>query len=71
MIEGLITQAGAPSRQISDDARVVASQGLNRLKERFDKQVANSKGLDELTVLHLKDVSQRIERFQNRVSTGR
>src|SRR6185503_11167904 len=57
MIEALITQAGAPSRQISDDARVVANQGLIRLKARFDQQAANSKGLDELTVLHLKDIS--------------
>lgn len=71
MIDGLVLQAGAPSRAIADDARVVASQGLDRLKARFDKQIANSKGLDELTVLHLKDVSQRIARFQNRVITGR
>jgi hypothetical protein len=71
MIEGLITQAGAPSRQISDDARVVASQGLVRLKDRFDKQIAAPKGLDELTLLHLKDVSQRIDRFQKRIATGR
>ncbi len=71
MVEGLILQAGAPSRAIADDARVVASQGLARLKARFDKQIAASKGLDELTLLHLKDVSQRIARFQNRVVTGR
>jgi hypothetical protein len=71
MINALIVQAGAPSRAISDDVRMVASQGLVRLKARFDAQIKDSKGLDETTVLHLKDVSGSIGRFQARVVTGR
>ena len=67
MIEGLIMQAQAPGGMISDDVRVIASQGLNRLKLRFDKQIANAKKLDELTVLHLKDISDRIGRYQKRL----
>jgi hypothetical protein len=71
MVNGLILQAGAPSRAIADDVRVVCSQGLARLKVRFDEQAKNSKGLDEMTVLHLKDMSASIDRFQKRVLTGR
>ena len=71
MVNALITQAGAPSRAIADDIRVVCAQGLARLKARFDEQAKNSKGLDEMTVLHLKDLSSNIDRFQKRVVTGR
>jgi hypothetical protein len=71
MVNGLIVQAGAPSRAIADDIRVVCSQGLERIKARVDAQLKASKGLDEMTVLHLKDMSANIERFQKRVLTGR
>jgi hypothetical protein len=71
MVNGLILQAGAPSRAIADDVRVVCSQGLSRLKVRFDDQAMNGKGLDEMTVLHLKDMSASIDRFQKRVLMGR
>jgi hypothetical protein len=71
MVNALITQAGAPSRAIADDIRAVCSQGLVRLKARFDSQVKSGKGLDEMTLIHLKDLSASIERFQNRVVTGR
>ena len=70
MIEGLVTQATARQGMLNDDVRVVASQGLNRLKLRFDQQIAKPKGLDELTLLHLKDVSDRIGRFQKRIAVN-
>ncbi len=71
MVNGLIVQAGAPSRAIADDVRVVCSQGLARLKVRFDEQAKNGKALDEMTLLHLKDMSANIDRFQKRILMGR
>lgn len=71
MVNGLIVQAGAPSRAIADDIRVVCSQGLVRIKARVDAQLKATQGLDEMTVLHLKDMSANIDRFQKRVLTGR
>ncbi len=71
MVNGLIIQAGAPSRAIADDVRVVCSQGLVRLKARFDAQALAGKKLDEMTLLHLKDMSASIDRFQKRVLMGR
>ncbi|MCH7945860.1 MAG: zinc-dependent metalloprotease, partial [Armatimonadetes bacterium] len=70
MVEGLITQAGARDGYISDDVRMVASQALVGLKKRFDSQASNSGTLDELTVLHLKDVSDRIGRYLKRQVVG-
>ncbi|HXH61297.1 MAG TPA: zinc-dependent metalloprotease, partial [Fimbriimonadaceae bacterium] len=70
MVEGLITQASAPNGLINDDVRVIAAAGLARLKVRFDKQIATPKGLDEITILHLKDISAQIGRFQKRTMVG-
>ena len=70
MVEGLITQAGARAGYVSDDVRMVASQALVVLKKRFESQAGNSGALDELTVLHLKDVSDRIGRYLARQVVG-
>ena len=71
MVNGLITQAGAPPRAISDDVRAVCSQGLVRLKSRYDAQIKSGKALDETTMVYLKDTSATIGRFLDRVATGR
>ncbi|MCH8977974.1 MAG: zinc-dependent metalloprotease, partial [Armatimonadetes bacterium] len=70
MVEGLIAQAGARDGYVNDDVRMVASRGLVRLKKRFDAQSGKIGGLDELTVLHLKDVSDRIGRYLTRQVVG-
>lgn len=70
MIDGLIKQASAPTGAINDDARVAASQGLVRLKKRFDDQVAIPSGLDAATLLHCKEISDRLQRYQERQVTG-
>jgi hypothetical protein len=62
-INGLITQAGAPQGAISEDVRMLSSDVLRRLSARFAAQYENSKSLDEMTRVHLRDTRESIERF--------
>ncbi|MCH7905143.1 MAG: zinc-dependent metalloprotease [Armatimonadetes bacterium] len=71
MTESLIDQASAPDGFISDDVRVIAAQGLKRLKIRMTKQVEDADGMDEMTVMHLTDMADRIDRYMKRQISGR
>jgi len=72
LLSGLMLQAGAPEGAINDDVRVIASDALRRLDNRFVAQIHNPKGMDELSVLHLKDSHEMLQRFFSRnVSSSR
>jgi len=63
MLSALMTQAGAPQGAISDDVRVIANDSLRRLDGRMIVQLKATKGLDEITYLHLKDSHDMLQRF--------
>jgi hypothetical protein len=68
--EALITQAGAPAGLINADAKVVANATLKRLKDRFDAELSNKRSSsNEITKLHLKEMSDSIGRFLSRSLT--
>ena len=69
MIDSLVMQASAPGGFVSEDLRTIASQALVRLRTRFVAQAKDSDGLDEMTVLHLKDAADRIDRYLKRIVT--
>ena len=63
MLSGLMTQAGAPQGAISDDVRIIANDALHRIDGRMVSQLKAPKGLDEITVLHLRDSHDMLQRF--------
>jgi len=68
-LSGLMIEAGAPEGAINDDVRVIASDSLHRLDGRIVAQIHNPSRLDEITLLHLKDSHDSLQRFFNR-NTG-
>lgn len=71
-VSALITQAGAPQGAINDDVRMLASEGLQRLSHRMAGQLTHAKGLDGMTLAHLRDAKQTIDRFlARRMSVAR
>jgi hypothetical protein len=62
-ISALITQAGAATGSISEDARMLASDTLRKLAAKMTAQLKNPKGLDSLTVMHLRDSKEQINRY--------
>ncbi len=66
LLNGLMTQAGAPSGAINEDVRVIASDTLRRLDNRIAVQIRTPKGLDEMSLLHLKDSHETLQRFFGR-----
>ncbi|MFY9233716.1 MAG: zinc-dependent metalloprotease [Fimbriimonadaceae bacterium] len=65
-LSGLMTQAGASQGAISDDVRVVAVDSLKGLSASIGRQLKQSKKLDRLTVLHLRDSKAAVDRFLSR-----
>jgi hypothetical protein len=70
-LNGLMVQAGANHGAVSEDVRMLASDALRRLSARFGKQLQTTKGLDALTVVHLKEAKETTDRFLARQSVGR
>lgn len=65
-IQSLVAQASAPAGSVSDDVRVVCSQGLGRLQTRIKGQLSKPAGLDDMTILHLRDIADQIDRYMKR-----
>ncbi len=65
-VSALIVQAGAPQGQIAEDVRMLASDSLRRLSARFGSQLHSKANLDEMTVIHLRDTKDQMDRFLNR-----
>ncbi len=71
-LNALMTQAGAAPGGVNEDVRMLASDSLRRLSARFGAQLKASKGLDSLTVVHLRDAKDTMDRFLTRIQvTGR
>jgi hypothetical protein len=68
-VQGLCLQAGAPQGAVSDDVRLVATDSLHRLDGEIKHQLAIPKGLDTMTVLHLRECRDTIDRFLTRNQT--
>lgn len=72
VLNGLISQAGAPSGSVNEDVRLIASDSIARIAVRINRQLANASKLDDLTRMHLRDMKAGIDRFRNRsISTPR
>ncbi len=63
LLSGLVTQAGAPQGSVSEDVRIIAGDALRRIDGRMVAQIHNPKGLDEISLLHLKDSHEMLQRF--------
>ncbi|HVT13592.1 MAG TPA: zinc-dependent metalloprotease [Fimbriimonadaceae bacterium] len=70
-LAGLMTQAGASQGQINTDVRMIASDSLRRLRDRYAAQLKAPKGLDDMTLLYLRDSKETIDRFLSRQATGK
>lgn len=70
MIMSMINQAAAAPGTVSDDVRVICSQALSRLETRIGGQLKKSKGLDDMTLLHLRDIQEQLQRYRQRQMTG-
>jgi hypothetical protein len=58
VVEGLITQALAPAGSVQEDVRMLASDILRRLRDRFGKATSQ----DPMTQVHLRDTFERIDK---------
>jgi hypothetical protein len=67
-INALMVQAGAPAGGVSEDVRMLASDSIRRLSERFGKQLANATKLDGMTKVHLRDSKETMDRFLARIN---
>jgi hypothetical protein len=65
-LRALLSQAGTQSGPLNTDAVLVANQTLNVLQEQIGSQLKSHSKLDQMTVMHLKDMKERIERFKDR-----
>ncbi|HEY0867511.1 MAG TPA: hypothetical protein VGE01_09035, partial [Fimbriimonas sp.] len=70
VLNGLMLQAGAPAGAINEDVRTVANDSLRRLAARFDA-AQKLKGLEGMTLVHLRDSAEQTKRFLNRTSVAR
>lgn len=70
-IAGLIAQAGSSQGQINTDTRMIANDSLRRLDARYTAQLLTGKGLDDMTLLYLRDTKETIDRFLARQVTGK
>jgi hypothetical protein len=69
-ISGLMQQANAPQGSVSEDVRMITSEMLRRVDKRLVAQIAQPKGLDSMTRIHLRDSHETISRFLNRSVTS-
>lgn len=65
-INVLEVQAGAPAGAINDDVREICNDSLRRLSTRFGEQTQHPKGLDEMTLVHLRETKESIDKFLSR-----
>ncbi len=65
-INAMMVQASAPQGSVNEDVRMLASDSLRRLSVRFGTQLKSTKSLDAITVVHLRDTKETIDRFLNR-----
>lgn len=70
-VNGLMTQAGAGQGLLNTDTRMVAGDSLKQLQKRYSAQLANTKGLDKMTVLYLRDTKEVIDRFLARAAVAK
>lgn len=71
VVSGLISQAGSTQGQLNTDTRMIANDSVRRLRNRYAAQLASTKGLDQMTVLYLRDTKEMIDRFLSRQATAR
>lgn len=69
-VNALITQCTAPPGAISDDVRMLGTDALKRLRARAQAQLARREKLDAMTVAHLTDMRDGIDRCLKRQMTG-
>jgi hypothetical protein len=62
----LMIQAGAPNGAINDDVREICNDSLRRLSTRFGDQIQHEKGLNDMTLVHLKDTKESMDKFLSR-----
>ncbi|MDK3158742.1 zinc-dependent metalloprotease [Kamptonema cortianum] len=65
----LIGQSTGNAGMVNDDARMICSAALGRIKTRISQQLAKGDSLDEITILHLQDLNGQIDRFLKRQAT--
>ncbi len=58
-----MVQAGAPSGAVNDDVREICNDSLRRLTARFAEQIQHPKGLNDMTLVHLRDTKESIDKF--------
>ena len=66
MVDGMIAQNAASSSAIPNDIRLVTGAEINRVLNKISAQLASPNRLDEITILHLKDLRDTIVRYQRR-----
>lgn len=67
---GLMTQAGASTGAVNDDARMLAADSLRNLASRLGAQLGRSSKLDGMTAAHYRDMKAQIDRFLSRQAVG-
>lgn len=55
-----------PGGLVNDDVRILSHEHLKNLKKNFDSQLNSAKLSDRMTRLHLKDMSEQIDRHMKR-----
>lgn len=70
MLNALSTQASAAPGAVSEDVRMIAGDSLRRLNARFTQQLGRSRGLDAMTLAHLRDMKAQSGRFLARSVSG-
>lgn len=67
VVEALITQALAQPGQVQEDVRAIAMDTLRRLRGRF----GTASSTDDMTAVHLRDTTRRIQKALDSVMIGR
>ena len=70
-VNGYMTIAGAPAGMVNEDSRMLANQSLRDLQSRIAVQLKKPAKLDNMTRLHLKDMTETITRFEARSLSAR
>lgn len=65
-VNALIVQASAGQGGVNEDVKMLASDSLRRLSARFGSQLKTSKSLDAMTIVHLRDTKEVMDRFLGR-----
>jgi hypothetical protein len=70
-VNGLINQAGSAQGAVNTDTRMLANDHLRKLQKRYAQQLSNTKGLDEMSLLDLRDTKELIDRFMARSAVAK